>query len=539
MTNSIREIPASAGYLIIGTNTTENHPVIGSMLKNEVINKGKKLIVADPRRIELARWADYYFPIAPGTNIALLNGLMHVIVKEGLYDRAFVEERCEGFGDLAKTLEKYTPEHVAGICGLANPQDIVGAARLMAGLKPMALYYAMGITQFVSGVNGVKSTANLQMLLGNLGVAGGGVNPLRGQSNVQGACDMGGLPNVFPAYQPVTVEENRAKFAAAWGSGALPDKPGLTLMEMFNQAIAGNIKALYVMGENPVLSDPDQHHVIEALEALDLFVVQDIFMTETARYADVVLPAYGFLEKAGTVTNTERRVQPMHRVLEPWGQSKDDWWIIMQIARRLGADWDYKDAEAIFEEIRRVTPSYAGMTYARLEEELLQWPCPTPEHPGTQFLHKGKFSRGQGLLTAIEFTPPAEGTDPDFPLILTTGRILEHFHTGTMSRNSRVLDELAPEAFVEMNRHDAQDHDIGDGEVVAVSSRRGSIRIKARVVDTIKPGVVFIPFHFAEAAANVLTIGAYDPVAKIPELKVCACAVEKVLPLTDTAGGLS
>ena len=537
MTNSIREIPDSAGFFVIGSNTTENHPVIGSMIKNEVINKGKKLIVVDPREIELSRYADYYFQINPGTNIAILNGLMHVIVKEDLYDKAYVEERCEGFEELAKTLEKYTPEHVADICGLKKPQDIIDAARFIAGLKPMSLYYAMGITQFVSGVNGVKSTANLQMLLGNLGVAGGGVNPLRGQNNVQGACDMGGLPNVYPAYQPVTSEDNKAKFESAWDAKNLSTKPGLTLMEMFNGAIEGKIKALYVMGENPVLSDPNQHHVLEALRSLELFVVQDIFLTETAREAHVVFPSFGFLEKSGTVSNTERRVQLMNKVIDPPGQSKDDWWIIMQLANRLGAKWDYSCSEDIFNEMRKVTPSYAGMTYQRVKNELIQWPCPTPEHPGTQFLHKGKFSRGKGLMTAIDYTPPAEGTDKEYPVALTTGRVLEQFHTGTMSRNSRILEELSPEPFIEMSGHDSRSYDIVDGELISVSTRRGSLRIKVRVTDSAKPGVVFIPFHFKEAAANVLTIDALDPVAKIPEYKVCACRIEKILPLDEKGGG--
>ncbi len=530
MTNSIREIPLSAGYLVIGSNTTENHPVMGSMIKNQVINHGKGLVVVDPRRIELAKYANYYFPINPGTNIAILNGFMHVIVKEGLYDKEYVDSRCESFDELAKVLEKYTPAYVAEICGLDKPQDIVDAARFMAAMKPMALYYSMGITQFVSGVNGVKSTANVQMLLGNLGVAGGGVNPLRGQNNVQGACDMGALPNVFTAYQPVTTEENKAKFEKAWEASGLSAKPGLTLMEMFNQAIAGNVKAIFAMGENPVVSDPNQHHVIEALQSLELFVVQDIFLTETAQYAHVVLPGAAFLEKEGTATNTERRVQPMHRVLPPPGEAKDDWWIVTELAKRMGAQWSYGKAQDIFEELRAVTPSYAGITYERIEKELLQWPCPTEGHPGTQYLHKDRFTRGLGLFTAVEYTPPAEGTDVEYPLILTTGRLLDHFHTGTMSRNSRILDENVPEGYIEVSPNDARNLNIEDGEVVSVSSRRGSIRIKARVTEKTKPNVVFVPFHFFEACANVLTNDALDPLCKIPEYKVCACKVEKIAP---------
>lgn len=498
------------------------------MIKNEVLNKGKKLIVVDPRRIELSKYADYYFQINPGTNIAILNGFMHVLIKEGLYNKEFVNSRCEGYEALAKTLEKYTPQYVAEICGISNPEDIVKAARLMASLDPMALYYSMGITQFVSGVNGVKSTANLQMLLGNMGVAGGGVNPLRGQNNVQGACDMGALPPFYPAYLPVANEDNKAKFEKAWDVSGLSDKPGLTIVEMFHAAVEGKLKAIYSMGENPVMSDPNQRHVIEALEALEFFVVQDIFLTETAQYADVVLPACAYLEKEGTATNTERRVQPMHKVVSPWGEAKDDWWITMQIANRMGMKWGYDKPEDIFEEIRKVTPSYAGITYGRVEKELIQWPCPATDHPGVQYLHKDKFSRGLGLFTAIDYTPPAEGTDSEYPMILTTGRLLEHFHTGTMSRNSKILDEIVPEGFIEVHPNDAKNYNIEDGEVVSVSSRRGSIRIKARVTEKTKPNVVFIPFHFFEAAANKLTNDALDPVCKIPEYKVCSCKIEKI-----------
>jgi formate dehydrogenase alpha subunit len=528
MTNSIREIPFSEGFLVIGSNTTENHPVIGSMIKNEVRNKGKKLVVADPRKIELAKLADYFFQIKPGTNVAILNGLMHVIVKEGLYDKAFVDERCEGFDALAEKLSEYTPEVVAEICGIDSPERITEAARMLAGCKPMALYYSMGITQFVSGVNGVKSTANLQMLLGNLGVPGGGVNPLRGQNNVQGACDMGALNNVYPAYQPVGSQENKAKFEAAWGVSGLSDKPGLTLVEMMNGAHEGNVKSMYIMGENPVLSDPNQQHVIESLEKLDFFVVQDIFLTETAALADVVLPACAFLEKEGTVTNTERRVQPMHKVLTPPGEARDDWWIIMQIANRMGAGWNYSGPEEIFEEIRKVTPSYAGITYGRVENELIQWPCPSTDHPGTQYLHKDKFSRGKGLLTAIDYTAPFEEADEEYPLVLTTGRLLEHFHTGTMTRNSKILNDIVPEGFVEMNPVDAGALDIRDSETVAVLTRRGGIRIKAKITEKAKPHVVFIPFHFYESCANRLTVDALDPVCKIPEYKVCSCRIEKL-----------
>jgi predicted molibdopterin-dependent oxidoreductase YjgC len=334
---------------------------------------------------------------------------------------------------------------------------------------------------------------------------------------------------VYPAYQPVASEDNKEKFKKAWQTSLdLSVKPGLTIVESLNAAIAGSLKALYVFGENPVMSDPNQHHVIEALEKLDFLVVQDIVMTETAQYAHVVLPGLAFLEKEGTVSNTERRVQMMHRVVKPAGESRDDWWILTELANRMGASWKYDCAEDIFEEVRKVTPSYAGLTYARIEKELLQWPCPTEEHPGTQFLHKDKFSRGLGLLSGIEYTAPAEEVDPEYPVILSTGRLLEHFHTGTMSRNSRILHELVSENYVEMNKNDASNFNVKDGEIVSVSTRRGSIRLKAKITERPMANVVFIPFHFYEAAANKLTIDALDPTCKIPEFKVCACKIEKV-----------
>ncbi len=528
MTNPFEDIPFTDTFFIIGSNTTENHPVVGSMIKRAVINDGKKLIVADPRKIELAKYANIYLPISPGTNIAILNGLMHVIIKENLHDKEFIKNRTEGFEELAKVVEKYTPEYTAKICGLDDPSLIIEAARMLAKGKPAAMYYSMGVTQFQSGVNGVKSCANLQMILGNLGVKGGGVNPLRGQNNVQGACDMGALPNVYSGYQGVNVEENKLKFMKMWESKVeLSVKPGLTIVECLNNAIAGNIKGLYIMGENPMMSDPNQHHVQEALESLEFLVVQDIVMTETAEFADVVLPACAFLEKEGTVTNTERRVQLMHRIVAPPGEAKEDWWIIAEIAKRLGAKWNYQSAREIFEEIRATTPSYGGFTYERIEKEALHWPCPTTDHPGTPILHKEKFTRGKGIITPIEYTAPAEEIDSEYPLVLTTGRVLEHFHTGTMSRNSKILDRMVPEAFVEINPSDAKKLGVSDNEMVIVSTRRGSINIKAKITDMPKDNVVFIPFHFVEAAANKLTIDALDPTCKMPELKVCACRVEK------------
>jgi predicted molibdopterin-dependent oxidoreductase YjgC len=366
------------------------------------------------------------------------------------------------------------------------------------------------------------------MLCGNVGIEGGGVNPLRGQNNVQGACDMGGLPNVFSGYQPVTDAKARAKMEAAWGVKNLPDWVGLTMTAMVPAIPEGKIKALYIVGENPVVSDPDSDHLVKAFQQLDFLVVQDIFLTETGRLADVVLPATTFAEKDGTFSNTERRVARVRQVIPPIGDSRPDWQIIAEISRRLGYPMDYAGAEDIFEEIRQVTPSYAGITYARLQEEGgLQWPCPTPEHPGTVYLHRGQFSRGKGAFFAIEHRDPAEMPDAEYPLILTTGRLLYQYHTGTMSRRAPGLEEKAPECFIEIAAPDAIKYGIGDGEAVRIKTRRGEIVARAQVSPKAVGGTVFLPFHFFEASANKLTNAALDPVAKIPEYKVCAVHIEK------------
>ena len=495
------------------------------MIKKEVIHNKKKLVVADPRKIELAKYADVFLQIKPGTNIAILNGLAHVALKEGLYDSEYVKNRCEGFEELEKTLQKYTPEHVAEICGIENPQDIVKAARILAQAKPMALYYCMGVTQFKSGVNGVKCCANLQMLLGNLGVAGGGVNPLRGQNNVQGACDMGGLPNVFTGYQPVTNPAAVEKFSKYWRA-PLSDKVGLTLTQMV-PAAGDSIRALYILGENPLVSDPNLHHVEECLAKLDFLVVQDIFLTETAKLADVVLPGVSFAEKLGTISNTERRVQLTQPAIKPTGSVRQDYEIIADVAARFGHEFP-RTPEALFQEIRDLTPAYAGLTYERIREVGIQWPCPAVDHPGTRFLHSGKFARGLALLSPLAYRPPAEVPDGDFDLVLSTGRILEHFHTGSMTRRSRLLDVLVEAGHVELHPDDATRYGVADGDRVAVSTRRGRIETTALVTDRVAPGSIFVPFHFAEAAANVLTNDVLDPVAKIPEYKVCAASLERV-----------
>jgi len=525
MTNTIEDIAEAQVILVIGSNTTEAHPIIGYQMKKAVRENGAKLIVADPRRIRLVDYADVWLGLKPGTNVALLNGLMNVILSEDLVDRDFIAARTEGFEELEAILPKYTPEAVEKITGVAA-DDIRKAARLYASAERASICYTMGITQHTSGTDGVLAIANLAMMTGNIGKRGAGVNPLRGQNNVQGACDMGGLPNVFTGYQGVADDAARAKFESDWGV-VLSSKPGLTLSEMMEKAGRGEIKAMYIMGENPVLSDPDISHVKEALKKLDLLVVQDIFLTETAELADVVLPSASFAEKDGTFVNTERRVQKVRKATEPPGEAKPDWQIISEIALALRYPMKYNSAEEVMEEIRRLTPSYAGITYDRIDEGGLHWPCPAEDHPGTPILHTKEFTRGKGLFHAVDYRSPAEEPDGEYPLILTTGRSLWQYHTGTMTRRSDALNSLAPKSWVEINPADAKAYGISDGEEVVLTSRRGCLTSTAIVTDGIKQGVVFMPFHYAESAANVLTNTAVDPIAKIPELKVCAVRMEK------------
>jgi len=528
MTNSIAELENADCILITGSNTTETHPVISTRIKRAARLNNKTILVIEPRRIDMVRHAALWLRQLPGTDIAVINGLMHVIIEENLHDQAYIAERTENFEALRETVAKYTPEYVEQISGVPAA-DLRRAARLYGQAKAASIVYAMGITQHTTGTDNVKTLANLAMLCGNVGIESGGVNPLRGQNNVQGACDMGGLPNVFSGYQPVTDANARAKMEAAWGVKKLPDWVGLTMTGMVPAIPEGKIKALYIVGENPVLSDPDSDHLVKALQKLDFLVMQDIFLTETAQLADVVLPATTFAEKAGTFSNTERRVARVRQVIPPVGDSRPDWQIIAEISRRLGYPMDYADPEAIFEEIRQVTPSYAGITYARLETEGgLQWPCPNTEHPGTVYLHRGQFSRGKGAFFAIDHRDPAEMPNADYPLVLTTGRLLYQYHTGTMSRRSPGLEEKAPECLVEIAAPDAAHYGITDGDAVRVKTRRGELVVRAQVSPKAVPGTIFIPFHYHEAAVNKLTNAALDPVAKIPEYKVCAVKIEKV-----------
>ncbi len=523
MTNSFDDLETADCILVIGSNTSENHPIVGLRIKKAVMKNDCKLIVAEPRHIRLCYYATQWMRQKPGTDVALINGMMNVILAEGLADEAFIAERTEGFEELKKAMADFTPAKAAAITGL-DSDEIRQAARTFASADSAAIVYAMGITQHTTGVDNVLSLANLAMLTGNIGRPGTGVNPLRGQNNVQGACDMGGLPGDLPAYQKVADDAARAKFEAAWGV-TLPAKPGLTLMEMMDAAHAGDIKALYIVGENPMVSDPDLHHVAQALKQVGLLVVQDIFLTETARMADVVLPAASFAEKDGTFSNTERRVQRVRKAVEAPGNAREDSRIIADLSAKMGYPMPAVEAAEVMAEIATLTPSYAGITYERLEKGSLQWPVPDAEHPGTPILHTAKFTRGKGLFHAIEFKLPAECTDADYPFILTTGRLLTHYHTGTMTRRVEALEQLAPRNFAEINPADAASLAIADGDMIALETRRGAIRLEAKVTGNILPGVVFVPFHYAEAAANLLTSAELDPVAKIPEYKVCAVRV--------------
>lgn len=527
ITNPIEDIEAADVILISGSNTTENHPVLSAYVKRAVTRKGAKLIVVDPRRIPITRFATLYLRQNLGTDVAWINGMMHVIFKEKLYDSDYVKARTVGLEELQKAVEPYTPQKVAEITGI--PADrIVQAARIYAGASAASILYAMGVTQHITGVDNVKSLANLAMLCGNVGVRGGGVNPLRGQNNVQGACDMGGLPNVFSGYQKVDDAAARERMQEAWGVQDLPAPAGLPATEMMNAAYAGKLKALYVIGENPMVSDPDLNHARKALEKLDFLVVQDIFRTETAELADVVLPSASFAEKDGSFTNTERKVERVRKAVAPPGEAREDWMIMSDLAGRMGYRMNYENAQGIMEEIARVTPSYCGINYQRLESGGIHWPCTGSDHPGTPCLHMDEFSCGLGVFHPIEYNPAAELPDEEYPLYLTTGRVLYQYHTGSMTMRSQGLNELAPECFVEISEPDADQYQLSNGDRLKVASRRGEIEALARISRKAVQGTIFIPFHYGQAAANRLTNAALDPTAKIPEYKVCAVRIAKV-----------
>lgn len=524
MTNSISEIEDSDCILVTGSNTTEQHPLVAARVLR-ALKRGARLIVVDPRRIQLSKLATLHLRQRPGTDVAWLNGMMYVILDEGLEKRDFIEERTEGFEELEKVVSDYSPGEVERITGIPA-RDLVEAARLYGRAERASIIYSMGITQHTTGVDNVRSCANLAMLTGNVGRYATGVNPLRGQNNVQGACDVGALPDVLSGYQKVSDPEVRDKFERAWGV-KLPQDPGLTVVEMIESALRGEVRAMYIMGENPMLSDPDVGQVERGLGNLEFLVVQDIFLSETARLADVVLPAASFAEKDGTFTNTERRVMRIRKALDPPGRAKADWEILCDLARKLGADWDYGSPSEIFDEIASLTPIYHGISYRRLEGWGIQWPCPSEDHPGTPYLHKEKFTRGKGKFIPARYRPPDELPSKEYPFVLTTGRVYFHWHTGTMTRRISVLDREVPRAFVEVNPEDAGRLGIRDGARVKVSSRRGEVEAEAKVTDVVPEGVVFMPFHFLEAAANRLTNPALDPEAMIPEYKVCAVRIER------------
>jgi formate dehydrogenase major subunit len=516
--------------LVVGSNTTENHPVAATFIKQAARRGGRRpspttLIVMDPRRPDLARHAHHYVRFKPGTDVALFNGIMHVILAEGLQDDAFIAARTEGFAALREMVAHYPPELAEQITGVPR-ETIVEIARIYGRAERAITFWGMGISQHTTGTDNARCLVSLALLTGNIGRPGTGLHPLRGQNNVQGASDAGLIPMVYTDYQRVDDPEVRRKFEAAWGV-PLDPKPGLTVVEIMTGALEGRIRAMFMMGENPFLSDPNINKVKKALASLEFLAVQDIFLTETAEFADVVLPASSFAEKEGTYTNTDRRVQLARPAAPPPGEARIDWHVICDLAQRMGYPMPYQSTEEIFRELAALSPSYAGLSYERLEGGGLLWPCPTPDHPGTSVLFTECFPRGRGLFHPAEFIPARELPDEEYPFVLNTGRVLQHWHTGTMTRRARALDEIAPSPFVDLHPGDAAALGIAEGDPVRVASRRGSIVVPARVNTRVDPGNVFIPFHYREAAANLLTIDALDPTAKIPEYKYCAVRLEK------------
>jgi formate dehydrogenase alpha subunit len=535
MTNNVDDIAQSKCIFVLGSNTFEQHPLIGRSIVRAKMN-GAKVICFDPRYTPTARQADLYASFYSGTDVAILNSMMQYIIKNGWEAKEYIEARTKDYEKLKAVVMKpeYSLENASQISGI-SVNDLKTAAEWVAKSPSATILYSMGITQHTTGVDNVKSVANILMLTGNLGKVGGGVNALRGQNNVQGACDMGCLPNVYSGYQNVTLEPMIQKMKDAWGCDVAGGKVGYTVTDMINVLCDSppKLKMIYIMGENPMVSDPDLGHVEHALKNLEFLVVQDIFLTETAQLADVVLPAACYAEKDGTQTSTERRVQRFRKAVEPPGEAKADWQIICELGTKMGFEkqFAFKSPEEVFNEVAKVTPAYGGMSYKRLEKpEALHWPCPTADHPGTPILHTQKFAHPDGLaiFTPIEFKPPAEVPDAEYPMILTTGRCIWQWHTGSMTRRSPSLENEEPESWIEINTEDAKKLGIKDKEVVRAVTRRGELKVTARVTDGIKMNEVFMPFHYVECAANRLTHNALDPVAKIPEFKACAIRVEKI-----------
>ncbi|BAB59144.1 formate ferredoxin oxidoreductase [FMOR] alpha subunit [Thermoplasma volcanium GSS1] len=520
-TGSIKSLKSTKTYFIIGSNTTEQHPIIGT-----TVLKGKKsgsyLIVADPRKTKLASNADIFLQFRPGTDVALLNSIMFVILKENLYDEEFIKNRTEDFDKLAAEIEKYPPELTEAITGV-DAELVRRAAEIYAKYKPSAILYGMGITQHIHGTENVMSVSNLALMTGNIGKYGAGIFPLRGQNNVQGSSDMGALAEFYPGYIPVD-SEGVKRFEDLWKT-ELPKKVGLTLSEMFDAAAAGKVKAIYLMGENPVITEANVAEVEKGIENLELFIVQDIFLTETASLADVVLPAATALEKDGTFTNTERRVQRIVSVKSPPGEAKQDWWILSEIAHRLVGTERYRSVEDVFNEITQAIPNYSGIRYQDIYPTGKQWPVNEQNPDGTEILHTVKFTRGLGRFYPVSYEPPSEIADAEYPFILTTGRNYYHWHSGTMTRRSDILERESPSPYVEISMMDAKQLNIRDGQAIDVESRHGRITLPAKVTDKIPTGIIFVPFHFKEARVNLLVGDNLDPYSKIPEFKVVAARV--------------
>lgn len=534
MSNTAREVIKSDCFIVTGSNTTENHPIIALQMKAAVEKYGARLIVVDPRRMELCDFAELWLPLKPGTNVPVFSAMAHVIVKEGLVNQKFIEERTEGYNEFVQSLAKFTPEYAEMVSGVDRDM-IIQAARMYANAERGAIYWGMGISQLSHGTASALALIHLAFLTGHIGREGTGLNPLRGQNNVQGASDMGCMPYHYPGYMPVDDPQNAARWEAAWNvePGGLSQKRGLTTTEILSNAHPGGVRALYIMGENPMMSEPNLNLTRRHMQQLEFLVAQDLFINESGAFADVFLPAVSWAEKDGTFTNTDRRVQRVRQALPPRGESHPDWQIICDLAKRIearlgrpaSAGWDYAHPAEILAEVGRVVPDYAGVQYERIEKTGLQVPVWDEQHPGTPYLFSQDFPRGKGKFHPLEYVPVVEQPDDEYPFILTTGRVLEHWHGGTMTRHSK-LDELYPEARLEISPADASLAGVRDGQAVRVSSRRGSVVLRATVTEKTKAGAVFIPFHFAEAAANLLTIDALDPQAKIPEYKACAVRIE-------------
>ncbi|EHQ2598821.1 formate dehydrogenase subunit alpha [Enterococcus faecalis] len=526
MTNPIADITEDVDMiLLVGSNPEEAHPVIGAQIR-QAIQRGTQVVVVDPRKINLVKDSALHLQVQAGTNVAFANGMMHVILKEGLADRHFIEERTEGFSDLEKMVADYTPEKVAEICHI-HPEDLIQAARMYAKAEKAPIIYCLGVTEHSTGTEGVMSMSNLAMLVGKVGKPGCGVNPLRGQNNVQGACDMGCMPYDFPGYQKVNNPEVIDKFEKAWHV-PLNRNTGLTSTKVLPAATAGNVKGLYIFGEDPIVTDPDTGHVRQALESLDFLVVQELFMTETAAYADVVLPGISYAEKDGTFTNTERRVQRVRKAVEPRGQAREDYEIFCEVMTRMGYPCAYESAKEIMEEISAMTPSFGGINYERLEKESLQWPCQSLTDPGTPIMHVGSFSRGKGLFKAIPYKQAQELPDEEYPYLMLTGRMLYHYNTRAMTGRTEGINQIANHSYIEINAVDAQALGIQEGDKVEVHSRRGKIETYAAVGNRVFPQEVFMTFHFPDGNVNEITNAVFDDIATIPEYKVCAVAIKPV-----------